>query len=187
MMYNNEVSNEIVNDKVVMLVGDRGTGKTLFAVSLAKYYADHNINVFTNITLKGIHHIPLAFNEIKDFPPFLHDGIIILDEMHVGADSYKFLTKDVQGITNFITQIRKRNLTFIYITQNYTTIAKRLRLQTNHAYQFTKIDDGIAQVDIYDVMNFYEHLNTIIFNGREFYGYYDTKQIITNEENKENE
>ena len=100
--------------------------------------------------------------------------------MHVSTDSYIFLSKDVQGITTFITQIRKRNLSFIYITQNFTTIAKRLRLQTNHSYQFTKLDDGIAKVDIYDNMNFYQHLNTIIFNGRSFYGNYNTKQIIQN-------
>lgn len=172
----------MTHDKVVVLIGDRGAGKTLFAVSLAKYYADHNINVFTNIELFNIKYVHLSFSEIADFPIWLKDGVIILDEMHVGADSYKFLTKDVQGITTFITQIRKRNLSFIYITQNFTTIAKRLRLQTNHAYQFKKLDDGIAQVDIYDIMNFYEHLNTIFFNGRGYYDYYDTKQIITNED-----
>lgn len=170
----------MVFDKVVCLIGDRGTGKTLFAVALSSQYANQGIKVFTNITLKGIKHISLQFEDIKGFPEWLHDGVIILDEMHVGADSYNFLSKDVQGITTFITQIRKRNLSFIYITQNFTTIAKRLRLQTNHSYQFTKLDDGIAKVDIYDNMNFYQHLNTIIFNGRSFYGNYNTKQIIQN-------
>lgn len=168
----------MVFDKVVGFVGDRGTGKTLFAVSLAKYYAENGINVFSNIEFFGIDYTPLEFKDVGTFPDWLHDGVIILDEMHVGADSYNFFRKDVQGITKFITQIRKLNLTFIYITQNMTTIAKRLRMQTNHVYQFVKIDDGIAKVDIYDNMNFYEHLNTIIFNGREFYGYYDTKQVI---------
>jgi len=172
----------MTHDKVVVLIGDRGTGKTLFAVSLSKYYTDNDINVFTNIELFNMKYTHLSFSEIASFPEWLKDGVIILDEMHVGADSYRFLTKDVQGITAFITQIRKRNLSFIYITQNFTTIAKRLRLQTNHAYQFTKLDDGIAQIDVFDVMNFYEHLNTIIFNGRGFYEYYDTKQIITNDD-----
>lgn len=169
----------MIFDKVVCIIGDRGTGKTLFAVSLASTYADQGVKVFTNITLKGIKYIPLEFKDVAKFPEWLHDGVIILDEMHVGADSYNFLRGDVQGITTFITQIRKRNLSFLYITQNFTTIAKRLRLQTNHSYQFTKIEDGIAKIDIYDNMNFYQHLNTIIFNGRSFYANYDTKQIIS--------
>jgi len=171
----------MIHDKVVCLIGDRGSAKTLFAVSLASYYESVKVKVFTNIELKGIKYIPLTFKDVTSFPEWLHDGVIILDEMHTGADSYKFLTSDVQGITNFITQIRKLNLAFIYITQNFTTIAKRLRLQTNHSYQFTKIDDGIAKIDIYDNMNFYQHLNTIYFNGRQFYGNYNTNQLIKNE------
>ena len=168
-------------DKVVMLIGDRGTGKTLFAVSLAKYYSDNDIKVFTNIKLKGIPYISVTFTDIASFPDWLHDGVIILDEMQVGADSYTFFKSNTKGITDFITQIRKLNLSFIYITQNFTTIAKRLRMQTNYSYQFTKIDSGIAQIDIFDNMGYYALINTIIFNGREFYGYYDTKQIITDD------
>jgi archaellum biogenesis ATPase FlaH len=168
-------------DKVVALIGDRGTGKTLFSTSLAKFYSEQGVTVFSNITYRGFAYTPLKFADIKNFPEWLRDGVIILDEMHVGADSYKFLSKDVQGITTFITQIRKLNLSFIYITQNFSTIVKRLRIQTNHSYQFRKIEDGIAQIDIFDNMNFYMKLNTIIFNGRSFYGNYDTNQLITNE------
>jgi len=167
------------HDKVVCLIGDRGTGKTLFAVSLAKYYGDNNIKVFTNIKLKGIKYIPVTFKDIASFPDWLHDGVIIMDEMQIGADSYNFLGKTEQGITSFITQIRKANLSFMYTTQNFTTIAKRLRLQTNYSYQFTKIDDGIAKIDIFDHMNFYEQKNTIYFDGRGYFGYYNTNQIIT--------
>jgi hypothetical protein len=167
-----------VFDKVIGFIGDRGTGKSLFAVSLASYYAHYNIKVFTNIKLKGIPYIPITFKEVAEFPEWLHDGIIIMDEMQVGADSYNFFGKTERGITEFITQIRKANLNFIYITQNFTTVAKRLRMQTNLSYQFTKIEDGIAKIDIFDNMNFYQLVNTIFFDGREFYGNYDTKQII---------
>ena len=176
---------DMVFDKVICLLGDRGTGKTLFAVSLAHHYSSVGVKIFTNITFKGIKYIPLEFSEVAKMPDWLHDGIIILDEMHVGADSYKFLTTETQGITEFITQIRKRNLSFIFITQNFTTIAKRLRIQTNHTYQFLKLDTGIAKIDIYDNMNFYQHLNTIFFNGRQFYGFYDTKQLYKREKDNE--
>lgn len=165
-------------DKVICIVGDRGTGKTLFAVSLAHHYATQGVSIFTNIEMYNINHRTIAFKDISDFPDWLHDGIIILDEMHVGADSYKFLNSDVQGITKFITQIRKRNLTFIYITQNFTTIAKRLRIQTNYSYQVSKIRDGVAKIDIFDNMNFYAYLKTIIFDGRKYYDFYNTNQLI---------
>ena len=69
----------MVFDKVVCLIGDRGTGKTLFAVALSSQYANQGIKVFTNITLKGIKHISLQFKDIKDFPEWLHDGVIIVD------------------------------------------------------------------------------------------------------------
>ena len=164
---------------VVAIVADRGVGKTLFGVHLAKQYDDMGINVFTNIELYNIGHRIIEFKDISSFPDWLRDGIIIMDEMHVGADSYAFLRNDVQQITNFITQIRKRNLSFVYITQNFTTIVKRLRQQTNYMYLMEKIMDGVAEVTVHDLMHNYKIVNKFPFDGRHLYNYYNTYQIIS--------
>jgi len=169
-----------VFNKVIAILGDRGSFKSCFVTSLAYSYAKNKINVFTNMEFTNIKHVRVTFKDVSTFPEYLENGIIILDEMHVGADAYNFLKGEVQKITQFITQIRKRNLSFIYITQNYNTIAKRLRLQTDYMYIMSKskIPDH-ANIEIRDVKNNYEIVNRIEgFYGKPYYPYYNTNQII---------
>jgi len=169
-----------VFNKVIGILGDRGSYKSCFATSLAYSYAKNGVNIFTNMEFINITHIRVSFKDISTFPDYLENGVIILDEMHVGADAYNFLKGEVQKITQFITQIRKRNLSFIYITQNYSTIAKRLRQQTDFMYIMSKHRiEHHANIEVRDVKNNYEIINKIEgFYGKPYYPFYNTNQII---------
>lgn len=168
----------MIYNKVIAIVGERGSYKTCYAVSLAKSYADLGINVFTNIELKGIVYKKIDVHTVASFPEWLRDGIIIIDEAHMGTDAYKFLTKDVQNATMFITQIRKRHLNFVFITVDFSMIAKRLRDQTDLFFYTTLIEDPKALIEIVDKRDNHRLLNRIIFNGSPYFDMYDTDQII---------
>lgn len=168
----------MITNKVIAIVGERGSYKTCYAVSLAKAYAEENVNVFTNIELKNITYKKITVHTLSSFPDWLKDGVIIIDEAHMGADAYKFLTHDVQNATMFITQIRKRHLNFIYITVDFSMIAKRLRDQTDLFFYTTLIEDPKALIEVVDKRNNHRLLNRFIFDGSPYFPLYDTDQII---------
>lgn len=180
------------NGEIILLVGDRGTAKTTFAVSLAFEYVQTGQNVFSNIEMYNIEYIPIKFKTLREFPEWLKDGIVIMDEMQMGADAYNFLSKAVKDITAMATQIRKRGLTFIYITQDIANVARRLRKQTDFCYEFERINldvstNGIATIKIHKVKPSYELIQTKVFDGRPFFNYFNTKQSILDEEEEAKE
>jgi hypothetical protein len=167
-------------NEVIAYVGPRGACKTLFAVATMKSFQEEGSNIFTNITLKGIPYRKVTFKEIADFPDWLRDGLVVMDEMTIGADAYNFLHKQVRDITKFVVQIRKRNIMFIMITQDFSTIAKRLRGQTDYFYQFKALSiGGTAMIDVFDLRNNFQFVQKIPFDGREYFKFYDTNEIIS--------
>jgi len=168
----------MIFNKVICILGERGSYKSCYAVSLAHDYAQQGVNVFTNIELKGIPYKKITVHTLASFPDWLRDGIIIIDEAHMGTDAYKFLTHDVQNATMFITQIRKRRLNFVYITVDFGMIAKRLRDQTDLFFYTTLIEDPKALIEVVDKRNNHTLLNRFIFDGSPYFDKYDTNQII---------
>jgi hypothetical protein len=167
-------------NKVIAIVGDRGSYKSCFATSLAYSYTKNKINVFSNMDFFNINYKKIDFKDVSTFPDYLENGVIIMDEMHVGADAYNFLKGDVRNITQFITQIRKRNLSFIYITQNFRTVVSRLRQQTDYVFIMAKSSkEDHANIEVRDMKDGYKLVNLISdFNGKPFYPLYNTNQII---------
>ncbi len=194
------------NSDIIGVIGDRGTGKTALTVGWAITYINQGFNIFTNIILfenaknkryylktgdlkyilqhPNYYYIPDLVKYISTFPDELKNGYVILDEAHVGGDAYNFLRTDVQGLTQFITQIRKRNLTFIFITQVFASVVKRLRQQTNYIFEVYKVKynneylKGHSEVRVYDVRNFYKLVSNKIYDNSKYFDYYDTNQVI---------
>lgn len=165
---------------VIGIVAKRGSGKTLLMTGLAEAYHQGGIKVFANYGLKVTPFKYVDFDTLASFPEWLHDGAIFMDEIHIGADSYDFFASRVRNITAFVTQLRKRNLTFYFTTQDFAMVTKRLRLQTNYIYQLEKTPiHGVIQVDVFDYDAQGKYIKTIIFDGRPFFAYYDTNEIIT--------
>lgn len=164
----------------IALIGDTGGGKTVTLTALGKMYAQMGYKIFANYTLIDTEYEHIEFNDIVDFPEYLHDGVILIDEAHIGTDAYAFFTQRVKEITKFATQTRKRRLIFIYTTQVFTQTAKRLRdLTTYIIYCDTTEIKDLFRLMVHDrTIDNQGYLKTLYLHGRPFFKYYDTNEII---------
>ena len=164
----------------VALIGDTGDGKTLSMTAIALMYQAQGLKIFANYTLKGVKYEHIDFEDIIDFPEYLHDAVICLDEAHIGVDAYAFFNKRVKDITKFATQTRKRRLIFMYTTQVFTQAAKRLRDLTTYLIYCkpTEIED-VFELKIFDRSAENSYIKTIYLYGKPVYPFYDTNEIIT--------
>lgn len=163
---------------IIAVIGDRGSGKTLTTVNIADEYQKAGIKVFSNFTLVGIPYKHIKFSDIVEFPEYLHDAVILLDEAHIGIDAYDFFKGTVRGITEFSTQIRKRRLVIIYTTQVFTTVAKRLRQQTDYLLYCNELNvKGLIHTQMWDNKT-KEFLHEKVSDLRRYFESYDTNELI---------
>lgn len=170
---------------IVCILGRRGQGKSLLGVKLADDYDKAGITIYTNINM-SIPHFTIDFTELASFPEYLHDCVIIIDEVHVGTDAYDFFKSRVRNITDFVTQIRKRRITMYYMTQVWKQPAKRLRNQTDYIFECNKLEYvNKFRVDMFDRFQIEpdDYLGSFIYDGSKYYNMFDTNQLIMLENN----
>lgn len=176
---------------IICVLGRRGSGKTLLMTAIAHDESKAGTKIFANYRLFGIPCTNITWEMLLDMPDWLHDGIILLDEIQMGADAYEIFKKGNKAITKLATQIRKRKLTMYYATQVFTMATKRLRQQTNYIIEVTATTvQGLSHVRVYDHMQEItgEIIREFDFDGRLYYNMYDTNEIIEGiEENDPNE
>ena len=170
---------------IIALIGDKGGGKTLTMTALGKMFQSQGMTIFANYTLHDTEYEHIEFSDIVEFPEFLHDGVILIDEAHIGTDAYAFFTKRVKEITKFATQTRKRKLIFIYTTQIFTQTAKRLRALTNYIVYCNPADyPDLFELRIHNREGDNDgYIKTLYLDGEPFYPFYDTNEIIELKEN----
>lgn len=182
------------------ILGDMGSGKTNLMTRYLYHASLSGQKVITNYKV-NFRHILMPFSEMAQLGPEIQDAVIGADEFGVGADSYDFLSKDVRGITTLATQLRKRNCRLYYTAQRYSMIARRIRIQTNMFIVMMDMDAGImTDKNGKQVVNhkqicagrflatrYNEYLeqagDPMVFNGRPYWGKYDTNEIIWTEKN----
>lgn len=168
---------------IIAVIGDRGDGKTLTttAISVSMHLID-GLNIFANYEIKGVPYRHIDFETLSDFPEWLRDGVIVYDELHVGFDAYNFFSTQVKDMTLFITQLRKRRLTFIFTTQIFIQVPKRLRLLTNYIFECRQTDmEGTVKILVFDRSKMEDegYIGTKYLLGEQFYKNYNTEEIIT--------
>ena len=178
----------IMEYPIFCVVGDRGEGKTLTATALAYLYhtIDHQ-QVISNYTIKNMDATKITFKELYGLWQNLKDCVIVLDEVHIGADAYNFFNKNVRDLTEFITQLRKRHITLIMTTQRVQTLAKRLRDMIDYTLQCTKLNDSLIGIQVFNmrVPDDESFVKEFAIDGTQFYNWYDTDEIITLEKEPE--
>jgi hypothetical protein len=178
----------LIESPIVAVVGNKGAGKTLFLTYRAEYgYYIEKRTIYSNFHLKNIPYKSFDFNMLVDLPEEMTNGIIVMDEAHMGADAYAFLSKKSKAISLLATQLRKRNLDLYISTQRFRFLASRLKELTDYIFTMEVLKDeenhiiqGTANVKIFDRSNPFSNkeVGSFIFDGREFFNHYDTKQVI---------
>lgn len=178
----------LIESPIVAVVGNKGAGKTLFLTYLAEFaHYKQKRTVYSNFKLHNIPYKEFDYQMLLDLPEEMNNGLLLMDEAHMGADAYEFLGKSSKAITTLATQLRKRNLDLYMSTQRFTFITKRLRDLTDYIFALEVAKDvnnniirGVANVEIYDRNDRFNDkpINKFIFDGRKYFGHYDTDQVI---------
>lgn len=192
---------EEVEYPVIAIVGKRGSGKTLLMTSLTvdmyfeqlekvKAYKEGRytlkkdepepkpLKIFSNYPLYKIPYTYITYKDVLDLPDYLQDGLVLFDEILVGADAYKPFNKSNEAINMFVSQMRKRRCTLMYTGQVFTQATKRLRLQTNYLYQCIAIGvRGYVNLQIFKIDPF-EQLRDQDLDLRAYFKYYDTNFVV---------
>ena len=112
---------------ILMYKGRRGAGKTLTLVKDALAYYENGWQVYSNIDLPFASYMEnseiLAIDKSSD----IYNCVLILDEIQIFFDSRRGTSKQNVTFSNFIQQIRKRNIILLCTTQFSNTIDLRLR------------------------------------------------------------
>jgi ABC-type dipeptide/oligopeptide/nickel transport system ATPase component len=170
----------IVDYPITAIIGDRGAGKTLYATALAEAYFEQGKQIVSNYHLYEVDYIYMTFEDlVKDFHT-LYNAVVFLDELQVGAGAFNYLKKENQQIGDFVTQIRKRKITIYFTTQRYKRITIQVREQVDYIIQVERLEiAGTSLLTMFQLPWVNRALKQWIFDGRPYFGHYDTEQIIT--------
>ena len=170
------------------LIGDMGSGKTCFATAILKMNHDTGRKVGANYKL-GFESELMSFAELKEFPAKFYQMDYVADELGTGADSYEFMGEQAKNIGKLVTQVRKRECRVYYTVQRFNFIARRLRQMTDGFIMFRDLDShldhlvkdfvcaGLFELEFLDA-DMRRTRDNEIFDGKQFWHLYDTKEII---------
>ena len=181
---NNTIKDE---SNVFALLAKRGHGKSAFMTEIL--YNDYlaGKKIITNYHVE-FPHIRMSFAEIMLLPEELQDASVGLDELQVGASSRRSLSKTNMDINKFFTQLRKRNITLYYATQNFRFVDIDIRTQTDYIIYLFKLSDNEFKIKVVDRHDWgAEPINEFIWDATELFKkqLYDTNEIISFDDTKE--
>lgn len=167
----------------VAIIGDTGDGKTTTMTALAVLYHQQGLKIFSNYELKNIEYTYLdpadMVKMMYDDESPLSDCIILTDEAHMDIGKYNFFKKSVRELGDFATQTRKRRIIWLYTTQVFTKLVKDLRDLTTNLIYCSRLGNDYYKLEIYDrSINKNGYLKTLPLNGKPFYKYFDTSEVI---------
>jgi len=171
---------------ITCVLGERGSGKTLFMTFLAYQYYLEGKKIFSNYHLKEIPYTYITFKELASLPDEINNAVVFMDEIQIGADSYEIFKRSNKMITVFATQLRKRKITLYYSTQVFTMATKRLRQQTNFIIMCLPMKHpGLVNSEVWEYSGINtKYLKSINLDLKEFFIHYDTDEVISFSENE---
>ena len=168
-------------EKVIAITGRRGSCKTLLAVHYCHGYSVAGRKVFSNIWL-NFDYTPLTLDMIRELSPELKGSVVLIDEVQMWADAYKFFTKDSVALSTLATQLRKLGVTLIITVQDLRDTIIRLRRQVDFMIKMERASriDGIAYATVLDATaaEGRDFIKQFIFDGRMYFDMYDTNEAV---------
>lgn len=172
----------MVKYPITAIIGNRGSGKTCFMTMLAVKYHAEGRKIYSNYHLHNIPYEPMTLKEMSELPDSLYNAVVLMDELHVGVDSYDFMKSSSKAFYTFATQLRKRKVNWYYTTQIFTQVAKRVRNQTDYLITMENTNkEHLFKVAVYDrreVDTIGIPIKNFTFDGREYFKEYNTDEVI---------
>ena len=173
--------------KIILYKGRRGAGKTLTMVKDGLNYHLNGFKVLRNFEVNFGEYISEEEILSLDKHSLIKDCVLMIDEIQIFLDSRRSMRKENLEFSNFIQQIRKRNIVMLCTTQYSNTIDLRLRqhiditaypnfLKHFNVCEVTYIDLTTMQDDILNI----EEPKTakIVYNAKPIFKYYNTQEMI---------
>lgn len=171
---------------IILYKGARGRGKTLTMVKDAFRMHLSGYSVFSNMSLKfGSRVSPDEVLSLNRESALKH-CVLVLDELQLFFDSRNFTKPQNKDFSNFIQQIRKRDIHILYTTQYVNLVDLRIRQQTD-IVAFPKFDiiRGFCLVDYYDITKLEDDISisdikpvSACFNAVPYFALYDTYEML---------
>lgn len=177
---------------IVLYKGARGRGKTL---SMVKDGAEYFLEGY-----KVIRNFECSFGQYIDNEEILNlsknsnlnNCVMLIDEIQIFFDNRRSMTKQNITFSNFVQQIRKRNIIILCTTQYSNTIDLRLRQHLDIiAFPNYIKDKKVCEVTYMDLTRLQDNdlilgqqaefkpiLSKIVFNAEPIFNLYNTSEMI---------
>jgi len=116
--------------KVVGFVGRRGAGKTL-AMTFLAYFLKQKYDCKVKTNYWTAFSEPVDLYELIHFPQDIRDIVLAVDEIHLWLDSRASMSVLNRLFSLFTTQLRKRNIYFLWTSQMERMLEGRVWWQTD--------------------------------------------------------
>ena len=128
---------------VMSIIGNRGSGKSLFLTAKAVEALLHGKTVWSNMPIKlnkywsdmygvpKLKALPLDLDAFYSLSGELQDGVVCIDEAQNMSDSRTSLTLKNRLLNAIMAQVRKRDLNVYYTVQDPDWVDLRLRFATD--------------------------------------------------------
>jgi len=176
---------------ICLYKGARGKGKTLTMVRDAYKFYLKGYNVLTNIEMSFGKTISNDDILKLDKNSEIFNAVLIIDEIQIFFDSRRHARKENLNFSNFIQQIRKRNIHILCTTQYSNTIDLRLRqhLDILALPDFIKelnvcavkyIDLTSLENDVFQNMNLGQEIKEvkIVYDATPIFKMYNTGEMV---------
>lgn len=172
--------------------GAKGRGKTLTMVKDGYKYLKDGWAVYSNMTsVKFAHHLTggeiLKLNKETD----IYNACLIIDEIQIYFDSRKSTSTNNRNFSNFVQQIRKRNIKLLSATQYVGTVDLRFRQHANIVVRPKLVyieHKPICEVTYLDMDSIEDDLEngtltdpietTVVYDPKPIFSLYDTDEVI---------
>ncbi len=175
-----------------MYQGRRGCGKTLTLVKDATNYYYDGWKIYSNMFTLKIPHKYISEQEMLSInkESKINDCVLIVDEIQLLLESRRSMKKENISFSNFIQQIRKRNIILLCTTQFTGTVDLRLRQHIDirvtpridkklHVVEATYYDmTSIEDYGLTKPLNNIPQNITVVFDAMQVYGKYNTREML---------
>jgi len=164
---------------IVLIVGNKGSGKTLTGTRYAKEKLDLGYEIVSNYKMNFRHTI-LTEKDLKDYARWKYDNkAVFLDEAHIYLDCRMSMTKRNRLMSYWYAQTRKRNIWLFLMTQRSRNIDVRAKQLCDVLIKCKMLHIKGKQVVRLDKYYIEERIHKVeLYNPEKYYDLYDTNEII---------